>query len=190
MSIYISNLLSMMLIFLPIYCAGRAFRLWSQSSGRNPAREITLAVFVLFMLGLLTLTFQNGLEWMQVRTPEQAWIRLKRGIGVNLVPFRTIRTYIKYSVGVDHMLVNVLGNILMFVPWGLGLPLLWKKYQSCLKVMAMSLVLPMGIEFCQLFIGRSVDIDDVILNFLGGMLGWVIYRVLVRIFPRLKMLAC
>lgn len=82
-------------------------------------------------------------------------------------------------------MINIVGNIVMFLPWGLGLPLLWKKYRSFIQLALMSLALPVCIEFVQLFIGRSVDIDDVILNFTGAMLGGLVYLILSKLFPRL-----
>lgn len=149
-----------------------------------------MAVFVLFMLGLLTLTFENhDMEWMRSATFSHAWTRLKDRAGVNFVPFRTIKSYLKYAPHTDAIWVNIAGNIVMFIPWGAGLPLLWKKYRSFIRMTIMSLVLPLLIEFFQLFIGRSVDVDDVILNFVGGMLGASCYWILQKLFPKMKSLA-
>ena len=149
-----------------------------------PPLNVSFGLFVVFMFGLLFLTFEdNGISWMKSETPGKAWERLRTGVGVNFVPFKTIRSYLKYSSGSENTMVNIAGNIFMFVPWGLGLPLLWRKCRSVWKVMLASVMLPIFIEFCQLFIGRSVDIDDVILNFVGGMLGGLLYFLLSRCFP-------
>ncbi len=189
MSLYIWDLLHIMIWFLPLYCVGRVFWVWTRGSEKNPVREFVLAVFLLFMFGLLNLTFQNGLEPWRAANPAHAWIRWKQRLGVNLTPFRTIRNYLKYGGSADAIWVNIAGNIVMFVPWGFGLPLLWRRYQSFFKVMLMCLALPFFIEFCQLFIGRSVDIDDIILNFTGGMLGGLLYLPAVMFVPGLKRLA-
>lgn len=194
-------LLLTMLIALPFYGIARVC--WLKRKARdipgglrnNPPwlrREIVLAVFTLFMLGLLTLTFQNqGLYQLGEGggIVPRALSRLKTGIGTNFVPFRTIKRYIRRSLGWGLVMINIVGNIVMFLPWGLGLPLLWKRYQNALKMTLMSFALPFGIEFIQLFIGRSVDVDDVILNFTGGMLGWLLYLAVTRLFPKLKELA-
>lgn len=189
MSIYISDLLHIMIWFLPLYCVGRILWIWTQRIEKNLVRELVLAVFVLFMFGLLNLTFRNGLDSLRAGSLTHAWIRWKQRLGVNLIPFCTIRNYLKYGASADAIWVNIAGNVVMFVPWGFGLPLLWRRYQSFFKVALMSLVLPFFIEFCQLFIGRSVDIDDIILNFTGGMLGGLLYWLAVISFPRLKRLA-
>lgn len=191
MSLYISDLFFIMICFLPLYCVVRVRWLRGHDSGRGPAREIVMALFVLFMLGLLTLTFQNGEEDLKSRTLAQAWERLENGDGVNFIPFRTIRNYLKhgYAARVNFIWVNIVGNIVMFVPWGLGLPLLWRKFQSAWKVTFMSLALPVFIEFCQLFVGRTVDVDDIILNFAGGVLGGLMYLILRNCFSKLDQLA-
>lgn len=178
-----------MLWFLPLYCVGRIIWLWMGKKAKNIVREVVLAVFILFMFGLLNLTFQNGLESLRAGSPAHAWIRWKQRLGVNLIPFHTIRNYLKYGASADTIWVNIAGNIVMFVPWGFGLPLLWRRYQAFVKVVLLSVGLPIFIEFCQLFIGRSVDIDDIILNFTGGMLGGLLYWLARKLFPRLGNLA-
>lgn len=190
MSGYIFSLFCIMAAFLPIYIIARVLWVGKRNEQRSPARELVMGLFVVFMFGLLFLTFDdNGISWMKAETPQKAMERLRQGIGVNFVPFRTIRSYLKYSSGSDNAMVNIAGNVLMFVPWGLGLPLLWRKCRSALKVMFASVMLPVFIEFCQLFIGRSVDIDDVILNFAGGVLGGLLYLILRKVFPKLDKLA-
>ena len=197
-----------MIWFLPLYCITRI--LWVRRTGGHglgshvqdspasdsricrPAREIVMAVFVLFMLGLLTLTFRDGMDYLKANSLAQvftqAWMRLRRGVEVKFKPFSTIKRFLKFS-NPDLIRVNIIGNIVMFVPWGLGLPLLWKKFQSVWKVMLMSLFLPVCIESIQLFVGRTVDVDDVILNFAGGVLGGLLYLMLKHLFPKSDELA-
>ena len=95
----------------------------------------------------------------------------------------------KYAPTSDWLRVNIVGNIVMFIPWGFGLPLLWKEYRSFFKLTFLSLFLPVCIEFFQLFVGRTVDIDDIILNFAGGMLGGLLYLMLRLVFPKIGKLA-
>ena len=86
-------------------------------------------------------------------------------------------------------MINLVANVLMFVPWGFGLPLLWKKFQSVWAVMAASLLITVFIETWQLFIGRSVDVDDIILNFFGGCIGGVLYSLTRKLAPDIEKLA-
>lgn len=62
----------------------------------------------------------------------------------------------------------------MFVPWGFGLVLLWKKNRTVPRILLWSAALPLFIETWQLFVGRSVDVDDFILNFAGSAIGGLV----------------
>ena len=175
---YIFELCKIELVALPIYLLfRRPWKNWSK-------REAALGIFVLFMMGLLPLAFQGEYDTpaMMLR---RAYMRLRTGAGINLVPFRSIISYfVYYDRG--SFLVNFWGNILMFMPWGFGLVLLWEQKQRIRSVILHSLALTLFIETVQLFIGRSVDVDDLILNFFGSFLGAVLYFVLRKIYPRLK----
>ena len=142
----VAKLVWIMLCFLPIYSVGRVSWLDQKTDDKNRAREIILALFVLFMIGLLALTFENGIDiWQRKNIFRQAKERLQSGVGINFIPFHTIRAFIKYSPGWRGIMINIVGNIVMFLPWGLGLPLLWKKYQYFLHLAFMSLALPVCI---------------------------------------------
>ena len=152
------------------------------------AREIALGVFLVFMTALLALTFRGelgNLEW----SLQNAAQRLYTGQGINLVPFHTIRGYCGRYLWSGLFLVNVVGNIVMFVPWGFGLALLWRRNQRVWRIALFSLLLPIFIETVQLFTLRSVDVDDVLLNFLGGCLGGLLYAAARRICPGMGELA-
>lgn len=178
---YIADFCRVVLIALPFYLLIRKpWRNWS-------VREAALAAFVLFMIGLWMLTI--GIPYKSpVTMINRAISRMQSGEGMNLVPFRTIERYIHFW-DADLFLVNVVGNIVMFMPWGFGLVLLWKRKQRLWSVFLHALGLTVFIEFVQLFVGRSVDVDDVILNFLGSCLGAIMYFLLRKLFPKLGNLA-
>lgn len=154
---------------------------------KEPERELVLGVFILFMIGLMALALQ-GEYHIPSRMLLSARYRLASGEGINLVPFRSIRSYFVHY-GLDGFLVNFVGNIVMFMPWGLGLTLLWKKNQKLWAVVLYSLGLTVLIESVQLFIGRSVDVDDLILNFSGSLLGAGVSSVLRKKYRKLSKLA-
>lgn len=99
--------------------------------------------------------------------------------GVNFVPFRTMKNYIKYS-GFLHTLTNIFGNILIFIPYGILLPEIFPKCRKMTKVFLLSFVTSFFVEFIQFFIGRSVDIDDLILNVFGSIIGYLIWKKVLR----------
>lgn len=178
---YIWELCKAIMVALPFYLLIRKpWMTWSK-------REAALAVFVLFMVGLLVLTV--GPPYRQIYdSPGGAVSRIRRGEGVNLVPFRSIVGYFEHYIG-GYFEVNFIGNILMFMPWGFGLVLLWKRQQRVSLIILSALGLTLFIETVQLFIGRSVDVDDIILNFLGSSLGAALYFILRKLFPKIGKLA-
>ena len=99
--------------------------------------------------------------------------------GVNLVPFRTIKNYIKYS-GFLHTMINIFGNIIIFVPFGILLAEIFPKTRNILKILGITFATSFFVEFIQFFIGRSVDIDDLILNLLGSGIGYFIWKKILR----------
>ncbi len=199
---YIRSLVQIIGLCFPFYAVARVLwiKRWSVRLewGKDvpdkrfyPGRELVLAVFVLFMTALLVLTFQRGYGFLfEEEAPlfQRVWRRIQNLEGINLVPFQTISTYFVHY-GMDLFLVNIVGNIVMFLPWGFGLPLLWKRYQSMGRMWSRALLLPVLIEVVQLFVGRSVDVDDIILNFLGGFLGALLYFGLKKLFPGMGRMA-
>ena len=178
---YIWELCKVILVALPFYLLIRKpWRKWSK-------REAVLAVFVLFMVGLMVLTV--GPPYRQIYGGLGGAVsRIRKGEGINLVPFRSIIGYFEHYVR-GYFEVNFIGNILLFIPWGFGLVLLWKRQQRISSVILCALGLTLFIETVQLFIGRSVDVDDIILNFLGSCLGAVLYFLLRKLSPKIGQLA-
>lgn len=178
---YIQELFTVVLIALPFYLLLRMpWMTWSK-------REASLAVFVLFMVGLLMLTVGIPDRRPDVMLREAA-VRIRNGYAINLVPFRSIVSYFRHY-GTSLFLINFVGNIVMFMPWGFGLVLLWKRKQRISSVILHALALTLFIETAQLFVGRSVDVDDVILNFIGSCLGAAAYFLLRKLFPEIGKLA-
>lgn len=95
----------------------------------------------------------------------------------NLIPFREI---MRYSFGSRLFFKNVIGNLVLFMPYGFFASYLTKMDN---KFYALSLITfaSITIETTQLAIGRIFDIDDIILNITGGMIGYGIYALLNKI---------
>lgn len=170
MFMYILRLSIINLIFAPVYLLIR--KPWR----REKKRELLLMFFWLFNAALLTLALEGDYR-MPVDMVCDAIRRLASGDGINIVPFRTIAGFFR-NFDADRFLVNIVGNIVMFVPWGFGLVLLWERNRRPLRIAGLSFAITAFIEFCQLFIDRAVDVDDMILNFTGSMLGALIWYAL------------
>lgn len=70
----------------------------------------------------------------------------------------------------------------MFLPLGFIFPVAFKKARTFYKTTICMLLFSFLIEFVQYFIGRSADIDDLILNTLGAMLGYFLFYKLSKLF--------
>ncbi|MEG0685544.1 MAG: VanZ family protein, partial [Coprobacillus sp.] len=71
-------------------------------------------------------------------------------------------------------------NIIMFIPLGIILPLLWKNAQKCYVVFISGFSLSLLIEISQLFNQRASDINDILSNTIGILLGYIIYKIFLR----------
>ena len=97
---------------------------------------------------------------------------------LNLRPFVWLTEC--YVMGPRKMAEQLLMNVGMFVPYGLLLPLVFPGLRCFPKTALAVLATTVSIETFQLFIGRSADIDDVIMNLAGGLLGYAIFALLNR----------
>lgn len=99
---------------------------------------------------------------------------------VNLIPLVHLFDY----ASVRDIVWNVVGNAAMFVPSGIVLPIVYRKLNSFWKVTASGALISLCIEILQLpFASRASDVDDIILNTLGVVVGYGIYAA-VRHFKR------
>ena len=128
-------------------------------------KELLSFVFIIYVLCLFyVVTFQD-VGWSSS----------------NFIPFKEM---FRYSIGSRLFIKNVLGNIIMFVPYGFFVSyyLDLKKLRS---IIFLVLLVSLSIETTQLIIGRVFDIDDIILNNVGGILGFYFYRSLDTIHQHL-----
>lgn len=102
------------------------------------------------------------------------------GYQYNLIPFHTIKMYMLYA---DHFnaknwAINVVGNIAVFMPFGLSVPYLRKM--SGFRFILLFVVILLMLECLQLISQRgSFDVDDLLLNTAGAMLGYGMYKRLI-----------
>lgn len=147
-------------------------------------RIIVLALFVFYMYALLKIilfkfdSIDMTFLWHQLQenlgNPVRIMNRLQLG---NFIPFKSISNNIQSLSG--HDVINLVGNIAVFIPFGMFLVLLSKnKGMSFIGVLAQSLSLSLCLEFLQVvfFIG-SFDVDDLILNTSGGLLGYSAFKL-------------
>ena len=148
-------------------------------SGRR-LRILAGILFVFYLLLLIYLVF-----FVYVRQEVMAMGELQ----YNLVPFREIGRYYHYQNGNFNFLTltNLYGNILMFMPFGFLLPAFVPRLRRFFPMVILAFFASLLIELMQLYTHRGVfDVDDIILNTIGGAVGTVILLIAagVRRFSR------
>lgn len=99
----------------------------------------------------------------------------------NFVPFKEINRYRRLS---PLYLKNVIGNVILFIPYGYLISK-YLKTKNFLVNFYMVAFASLAIEFTQLSVGRVFDIDDIILNIVGGTIGYLSYILFRKIYYKL-----
>lgn len=92
----------------------------------------------------------------------------------NFVLFKEI---FRYEFGTKLFFKNVIGNMIMFIPYGYFVSSIMKDKKP-LGIIFLTLIASVSIEVVQLIIGRVFDVDDILLNVIGGTIGFVLYCVI------------
>ena len=148
----------------------------------NLYHEAGLYLFVAFIAGLAS---QTVMPEVSCGPEGLTWAAVGRIHETRLLPFRFI-CYTYEDLFVRHsmysLLINILGNIVMFMPFGFFPPLLWDT--SGKKTVALGFCVSLLIELTQLFLPRSTDVDDLILNTAGTALGFIFFRLVHQCFMK------
>lgn len=98
----------------------------------------------------------------------------------NLELFKEIKRFITYrqQLGFESFVVNILGNILAFAPFGFMLPLLNIRYRKFFNIFFLSFLFSLAVELVQLYLKVGIfDVDDLVLNTLGGLIGYLSFTI-------------
>lgn len=103
---------------------------------------------------------------------------LRINFTLNIIPFITMVS--------DY--VNAWLNVLLFIPFGFFLPILWSRFQNIKNVVLIGLIATCMIEMSQIFTYRATDINDIITNMMGTIIGyftarWITNNFTKRILP-------
>ena len=157
-------------------------------TGDNFLNELILSVFVLYVSIVLEVTIVPA---------SISGLNNPREPALNVIP--VINTYKQFistlaetnKTDTGYALENIIGNILLFLPLGMFLPYLFRAFNSIRNLILICLLGSLTIELTQLILRqfgtyRTVDIDDIILNTIGGILGWLIYTKLIAKYLVIK----
>ena len=101
--------------------------------------------------------------------------------GLNLTPFKEI---IRYPITSIQFIYNVIGNIVLFLPFGFFISD-FIKAKKTYQILIISALISLTAELIQFKIGRAFDIDDIILNVTGAIIGFLCYKGLRSIKRKL-----
>ncbi len=108
------------------------------------------------------------------------------GKSVNLVLFDSIK--LMWESGSYWLILkNIIGNILLFIPLGFLIPLVSKKGSSGFIIALIGFGTSAVIESLQYFVAHRIfDIDDILLNALGAVVGYFAFRIVLSIYRKVK----
>ncbi|RRN71374.1 VanZ family protein [Peribacillus simplex] len=157
-------------------------------------REVITFLFVLYILMVVSVTLFPLALWINFNMQNIKF-------GLNLAPFVGIINDIK-QIGIAYdgdtvfmislIIRNVGGNILLLMPLSVLSPIIWNKFKDFKNIVLFGLVISISIESIQFIeliaggLGRTVDIDDVICNVLGVILGYFIYKFTFKIADKFQ----
>ena len=105
----------------------------------------------------------------------------------NLIPYFVrcaVNGHLDYAVKSTHHIIHFLLNVSLFLPFGLLFPFIYKK-ATLAKVTLIGLSISLVVEIAQIFInGRDSDIDDLLCNVLGTVIGYLMYAFMKKILPK------
>ena len=152
--------------------------------GKKPQKRIRASrvLFVIYCAAMLWLLFCRSPGWIPGLDYEE---QLRANI--NLVPLYTIKNYLQVVMKrtnddvLLHCIINLGGNVLLFIPAGVLLPKIWPKQRNFFRFFATCAGIMFLVEVLQLFtLLGSFDIDDLILNLIGMTLGFIGYHLFRR----------
>ena len=154
---------------------------------RNPWEALLFLAYagiMLYFLFFRTRAVTEGISY---------WEQIQQNC--NLIPWRTVGNYWDVLTRPDYYIakweaasiyryraaaavINILGNIAMFVPFGVFLPAMWPKLRRFWKTSLAGFFSILVVEICQLMTLRGrFDIDDLLLNTIGIMVGYGLWRM-------------
>jgi len=166
---YLLNMLPFMLGVIPIFIFVRlcVYKICKKDK-INYKREVIMLLFFMFLIGLYSQVITGDFSIKNVNKEN-----------INIIPFKIFMDTYKavfINKNINYFIISFLGNIGMFIPIGLLLPAIWKLKDK--TVILIGFLISLSIEISQLFLNRATDIDDLIFNTIGIILGLVIYKII------------
>jgi len=140
--------------------------------------SVVFILYLLFLIKMIVFKYPIG-QMQQIVDTWQKDVVLEGLHTANFIPLKTIKMYIRYyDMPGIRSFSNLFGNIFIFVPVGILLPLVHRASKNIWVMLFNALLLIVGIEVFQLFSNfGAFDVDDIILNVSGVLIGRWIYHL-------------
>ena len=143
------------------------FVLLNRTMLHNIRKTVLYFVFAVYLAAVYLFVGMPTLQFMRFE------------VSLTLVPFLPMVADFK----------NTILNIILFVPLGIMLPFLWKKYNTLKAAAVFGFMMSLSIELLQLFTYRATDINDLISNTLGTVFGYFLFRMISYLVPSVRNVA-
>lgn len=167
-----------------LYIIFRFLKLKKNNSDINYKREILYLIFICYIVGLFNLVLVPRNFW------DIIWYNIFYNFnenpfaGIFDFSYNFIPTIYKIIIG-EYTLDSwgkamIVGNFLMFIPMGIMLPLVFKNINKK-NIFVIAILITLLIEILQPIVGRSFDIDDIIMNFIGSIIGYLAVTIFIKL---------
>lgn len=143
------------------------FVLLNRTMFHNIRKTVLYFVFAVYLAAVYLFVGMPTLQFMRFE------------VSLTLVPFLPMVADFK----------NTILNIILFVPLGIMLPFIWKKYNTLKATLIFGFMMSLSIELLQLFTYRATDINDLIANTLGTVFGYFLFRMISYLVPSVRNVA-
>ena len=155
------EILISMLILIPV------FSVLHKTRFHNIMKTILYFVFATYLAAVYLFVGMPTLQFMRFE------------LSLTLTPFLPMIADFK----------NTILNIILFIPLGIMLPFLWKKYDTLRETLFFGFLMSLAIELLQILTYRATDINDLIANTIGAVLGYFVFRIISCIIPSITKFA-
>ena len=155
-NIVINDIWPMLLLFVIVLFTIRIIDVITNKKKFVLYKDLFILTFILYMFLLFSLVTSTDFE----------------SYSNNFIPFKEI---MRYSIDSSLFYKNVIGNVLLFVPFGYFVSSILQNKKLYINLIV-TFITSLSIEIIQMNIERSFDIDDILLNMIGGIVGYLFYR--------------
>ncbi|MFJ5964114.1 VanZ family protein [Bacillus sp. NPDC093026] len=181
--------------FLPYFIiCGISLVIFVYKFMRGTISKILFLYYILFSLYIASLVSLTFFPFPYQKKLIEIMIEDNLGTIHNFIPFKTI--IVTLELGLTSFIKQIIGNVILFIPLGFILPILFSFYQLR-KVIYIGFLVSLSIELIQfvldLIVGynyRSFDVDDIITNTLGTLIGVIIYKYSKNLLDKYNLTLC